>query len=174
MLAAFRSNKQKRFVAYSYYFKRNSIFTAKNVWNTINTNNLKAIRAIVWVKMQFQSTIFVVLFLWNRFHVTNQQHYDLPPSPCPHLFQYTYNGNNWIGEIELPSPPIQHHEVVLHVTLSLRAATTVRCCSMSPKWTQALTFKSAIKSRKRNQQYRYCVLFMGFNVNIDIWRRNQY
>lgn len=75
--------------------------------------------------MQIPSVVFLVLILWKHFQCTTQQHYDLPSSPCPTLFQYKYDGNNWIGELELPSPPIQHHEVVLHITLSLRAATTV-------------------------------------------------
>lgn len=74
---------------------------------------------------------FVVLVLLELFCLTKeqQQHFDIPSSPCPHLFQYKFNGNSWTGEIELPSPElpnnIQQHEVVLHLTLSLRAATTV-------------------------------------------------
>lgn len=78
--------------------------------------------------MRFQSIYFAVLVLLGLFHVTKeqQQHFDVPSSPCPHLFQYKYNGNTWIGELELPSPPIDHYEVILHITLSLNAATTVR------------------------------------------------
>lgn len=77
--------------------------------------------------MQFQNTIFVVLvILLKCIDFTNPQYYDIPSSPCPQLFQYKYNGNDWIGEVELPSPPIDHHEVILHITLSLKAATTVR------------------------------------------------
>lgn len=80
-----------------------------------------------FTKMQFQNIIFVVLFLFLKcIDLTNPQFYDIPSSPCPQLFQYKYNGNDWIGELELPSPPIQHHEVILHITLSLKAATTVR------------------------------------------------
>lgn len=80
-----------------------------------------------FAKMQFQSRTVVVLFLLLRVcHLTKSQYSDIPSSPCPQLFQYKYNGNDWIGEVELPSPPIEHHEVILHITLSLRAATTVR------------------------------------------------
>lgn len=80
-----------------------------------------------FTKMQFQNIIFLVLFLLlKRIDLTNPQYYDIPSSPCPQLFQYKYNGNDWIGELELPSPPIQHHEVILHITLSLKASTTVR------------------------------------------------
>lgn len=75
--------------------------------------------------MSTVSVLFLVSILWMRLHLTYHQQYDLPLSPCPHLFQYKYIDNNWIGELELPSPPIQHHEVVLHITLSLKAATTV-------------------------------------------------
>lgn len=50
---------------------------------------------------------------------------DVPKSPCPQYFQYKFNGNDYFGEITLPSPPIQHREVLLHITLSLRAATIV-------------------------------------------------
>lgn len=50
---------------------------------------------------------------------------EIPNSPCPQYFQYKFNGNDYFGEIILPSPPIQHREVILHITLSLRAATTV-------------------------------------------------
>lgn len=78
------------------------------------------------IKMQFHSLFLSLIFLWIQFHVSNpQQHYDIPPSPCPRLFQYKFDGSTWIGELELPSPPIQHTEVILHLTLSLRASTTV-------------------------------------------------
>lgn len=72
--------------------------------------------------------IFPAILVWlGLFRVTKEQYqnFDIPESPCPRLFQYKLNGNSYIGEIELPSPPIQHHEVILHVTLSLRVATTV-------------------------------------------------
>lgn len=79
--------------------------------------------------MRFHRTFLVLIYLWMRFHAAfSQQLYDIPPNPCPHLFQYKYDGNSWIGELELPSPPIQNREVILHLTLSLRAATTVRHC----------------------------------------------
>lgn len=80
-----------------------------------------------FTKMQFQNIIFIVIFsLLRVIHLTKSQYNDIPSSPCPQLFQYKYNGNDWIGEVELPSPPIEHHEVILHITLSLRAATMVR------------------------------------------------
>lgn len=68
-----------------------------------------------------------MLVLCTQFWLTKlQQSFNVPSSPCPHIFQYKFDRNNWIGVIELSSPPIQHHEVILHITLSLRAATTVR------------------------------------------------
>lgn len=105
--------------------------------------------------MQIPSVFVLVLILLKQFQCTNQ-HYDLPSSPCPNLFQYKYDGNNWIGELELPSPPIQHHEVVLHITLSLRAATTVSSCSINKTEDEMpLTFnkknKNKIPTRMRNK-----------------------
>lgn len=57
--------------------------------------------------------------------ISGEFNVDVPNSPCPKYFQYKFNGNDYFGEIILPSPPIQHREVILHITLSLRAATTV-------------------------------------------------
>lgn len=48
-----------------------------------------------------------------------------PSSPCPSVFQYVYYDNEWYGDLEVPSPPIEHREVILYVTLSLRASTNV-------------------------------------------------
>lgn len=79
------------------------------------------------IKMRFNSIVFWSIWLWLHFYAVNpQQYFDIPSSPCPQLFQYKFDGNNWIGELELPSPPIQHREVILNLVLSLRAATTVR------------------------------------------------
>lgn len=88
-----------------------------------------------FTKMQFQNILFVVLFLLlnastsftdKLIHaLTHSNFYEIPSSPCPQLFQYKNYGNDWIGELEVPSPPIEHHEVILHITLSLRAAIMV-------------------------------------------------
>lgn len=79
--------------------------------------------------MRFKTIVLLhLLLLGIKFRVTQQQPSkgDIPDSPCPQLFKYKYNGNDWYGELELPSPPIQHREVILKVVLSLRAATNVR------------------------------------------------
>lgn len=74
-----------------------------------------------------KNIVLTVLILCSQFCATKlQQSFNIPTSPCPHIFQYTFDRNNYIGVIELPSPPIQHNEVILHIVLSLRAATTVR------------------------------------------------
>jgi len=47
-------------------------------------------------------------------------------SPCPDLFQYIFNGNEWYGIIEGPNPSTKH-TIHLKVTLSLAAQlSTVR------------------------------------------------
>lgn len=75
--------------------------------------------------MQIRTVIIVkLLFLWQGIALTEHQ-LDIPRSPCPRLFQYKFNGNDWYGELELPSPPIQPGEIVLTLILTLRAATTV-------------------------------------------------
>lgn len=73
--------------------------------------------------MLLANVILIHLIVLSEIHA--QQNNEIPNSPCPNIFQYKYNGNEWYGEITLPSPPIQHREVVLHLTLSLRAATAV-------------------------------------------------
>lgn len=115
-----------------------------------------------WAKMRLQCIIFILSILWNRFHPTEQQFYDTPSSPCPQLFQYKYDGNNWIGELELPSPQIQHREVVLHITLSLRAATTVSCNSKSKSmWKeQCIQYCYSVINRSGEKSTMYnCVLW---------------
>lgn len=76
-------------------------------------------------KMYRQIGFLLHLFVLHLSLAEQQPRSDVPASPCPQIFQYKFNGNDWFGEIILPSPPIQHREVVLHLTLSLRAATAV-------------------------------------------------
>lgn len=66
--------------------------------------------------------IFIIIF---KLLTLNAQRNNLPSSPCPELFQYKFNGNDWYGELELPSPKIDQREVILQVSLSLRASTNV-------------------------------------------------
>lgn len=41
-------------------------------------------------------------------------------TPCPDIFQYRYDGGEWIGMVEIPSPPLGQ-TIKLNVMLSLRA-----------------------------------------------------
>lgn len=45
---------------------------------------------------------------------------NLPPSPCPNLFQYMHDGNEWFGLAELPSGPLGQ-TTKINVMLSLGA-----------------------------------------------------
>lgn len=78
------------------------------------------------LETELKRSIIRLVVLWSQFFITKQQYFNIPSSPCPQLFQYKFDRGKWIGVIELASPPIQHHEVILHITLSLKAATTVR------------------------------------------------
>lgn len=92
--------------------------------------------------MKFEVILAVqIIILCVEIGLTEQQSQGVPNSPCPQLFQYRYDGNNWYGEMVLPSPPIQHNEVILLVTLSLRAATSVRKMSFSQAF---LSFKCLV------------------------------
>lgn len=91
--------------------------------------------------MQFTRIVLVLVILWHKIaNVTNQ--YNVPTSPCPQIFQYKFDGTNWIGEIKLSSPPLQQSEVVVQVTLSVRGATTVRT-----------VFYSTVESVRRKVQF---------------------
>lgn len=41
-------------------------------------------------------------------------------SPCPRIFQYVFDGADWIGLLEIPSPMIGE-TVTIHVILTIRA-----------------------------------------------------
>lgn len=84
----------------------------------ISTQNMSLIQNIV------VSTFAVLIsFPWTV-PVLGQRN-NVPSSPCPSVFQYKYDDNGWFGVLEVPSPPIEHREVILHVSLSLRASTSV-------------------------------------------------
>lgn len=70
-------------------------------------------------------TVFLLKFLliWHGIAMTEPQ--EIPNSPCPRIFQYRYHGNDWYGELQVPSPPIQPGEIILTLVLTLRAATSV-------------------------------------------------
>lgn len=74
--------------------------------------------------MQIRTVFLLKLLLaWHGIQLTEPQ--DIPNSPCPRIFQYKYSGNDWYGEMQLPSPPIQPGEIVLTLILTLKAATSV-------------------------------------------------
>lgn len=56
---------------------------------------------------------------------SHQQYNNQPVSPCPHIFEYRYDGNDWFGVITTNAPRLDQKEAVLQLTLSLRASTTV-------------------------------------------------
>lgn len=66
----------------------------------------------------------LITISWST-HSVRAQKNNLPSSPCPRVFQYKFDGEEWYGELDVPSPPIEHREVILQVSLSLRAATNV-------------------------------------------------
>lgn len=70
-----------------------------------------------------ETFIVLITLLWSL-SVLGQLNNE-PSSPCPSVFQYIYHDNEWYGDLEVPSPPIEHREVILYVTLSLRASTNV-------------------------------------------------
>lgn len=48
-----------------------------------------------------------------------------PSNPCPEIFQYKFNGNEWYGVVEIPDLHLQYkHSIELIVTLYLRVSTT--------------------------------------------------
>lgn len=69
----------------------------------------------------------IVLILIINLVIINdsRQQSSVPTSPCPHIFQYQYDGGTYYGFIQLPSPPLDKREVVLQLSLSLRGSTTV-------------------------------------------------
>lgn len=69
--------------------------------------------------------ISIVLFNVIIYYGALAQRNNLPSSPCPNVFQYKFDGNSWFGELEVASPAIEQREVILLVSLSLRAATSV-------------------------------------------------
>lgn len=61
-----------------------------------------------------------LLAIWLIISVSKLQGQGIPETPCPALFQYDFNGNEYFGIIELPSPRIGQ-TVKLNVIMSLRA-----------------------------------------------------
>lgn len=68
---------------------------------------------------------FVVLITFSWTLPTIGQQNSIPSSPCPNVFQYKNFNDQWFGVIEVPSPPLDHREVILQLSLSLRATTNV-------------------------------------------------
>lgn len=84
----------------------------------ISARNMSFIQTVV-----VETFLVLVMVLWSL-PVLGQLNNE-PSSPCPSVFQYVYYDNEWYGDLEVPSPPIEHREVILYVTLSLRASTNV-------------------------------------------------
>lgn len=139
----FLARESYRFIIYPYIIKKKldkiveSVNFIRNVPYSYHLNKwkinfvvlstlIKCLCGLIQLyKMQIRTVIILkLLLLWQGIALTEQQ-LDIPRSPCPRLFQYKYNGNDWYGELELPSPPIQPGEIILTLILTLRAATTV-------------------------------------------------
>lgn len=78
--------------------------------------------------MLFKTALTMQLLLfWINYGLTQQQtQIDIPNSPCPQLFQYKFNGNDYFGELQLPSPSIHSGETTLTMVFTVRAVTDVR------------------------------------------------
>lgn len=81
----------------------------------------------MYASKMFKCTVTFFLLIQFAYHVnySQQQLNNLPQSPCPHVFEYEYDGNEWFGVITVSSPRLDQKEVILHLALSLRASTTV-------------------------------------------------
>lgn len=97
--------------------------------NRIDSHNHDQLISIsISIMSPFQTVIvntFAVLIAFSWLTVVHSQQNAVPSSPCPSVFQYKFSDNDWHGELEVPSPPIEHREVILQVSLSLRASTDV-------------------------------------------------
>lgn len=79
--------------------------------------------------MKLQLTT-IILICFEQFTKVIAQ--GMPISPCPKIFQYRFDGNEWFGLIAVRHPDVQALQI--RVTLSMRGKpTTVRCTPSHPK-----------------------------------------
>lgn len=68
---------------------------------------------------------FLLLFQLHFVNFSEQQYNNVPASPCPSIFEYRSDGYQWFGVIHVNSPRLEQRDVLLQVTLSLQASTSV-------------------------------------------------
>lgn len=74
----------------------------------------------------FNRCVGCLLLIQLAFVGYSQQQFGAQPSsPCPQIFEYRYDGNDWFGVITTNAPRLNQQEVVLQLSLSLRGSTTV-------------------------------------------------
>lgn len=67
-----------------------------------------------------KSNIYVTISVILSHLICNSNEQSVPSSPCPNIFQYAYEGNQWVGMIQLSN--VQYSsELKVDVVLSLRA-----------------------------------------------------
>lgn len=70
-----------------------------------------------------QLLILILIVLMSNSH---QQRNNFPVSPCPNVFLYKYDGQEWYGEIKTPTTLIlQQGSALLEVTFTLRITQNV-------------------------------------------------
>lgn len=64
--------------------------------------------------------IYIVCIMLCSYVKHSSEQSGLPASPCPNMFQYSYDGSEWMGTIQVQGSPIGQ-TTKLEVMLSLRA-----------------------------------------------------
>lgn len=78
---------------------------------------------MMFYQVKFEFLIIIFLALVSKCH---QQRNNFPVSPCPNVFLYKYDGQEWYGEIKAPtSLLLQQQSAMLKVTFTLRLSQNV-------------------------------------------------
>lgn len=89
-----------------------------------------------------QAAVLFVLFVQCTFINYSYQLIIVPPSPCPNVFEYRFDGNQYFGFIRVNSPQHQlRRNILLQVTLSIGRPvdvsfflTHILCCVLTGKF----------------------------------------
>lgn len=97
----------------------------------ISEKNILKGRRVTEIPFKMESKDFILLFgarkitpcvllliLANRACGQQDNH---PLSPCPYIFQYKFDGNEWYGVVQVPDSPFHKQRIELDVKLTLRA-----------------------------------------------------
>lgn len=82
-----------------------------------------------WFRSKFlfrSNFLFRIILLIGLAVNSHQEFNNFPVSPCPNVFLYKYDGQEWHGEIKIPTSAIlQQQSNMLKVTFTLRASQNV-------------------------------------------------